>query len=109
MAAGGVRHALTRRGLFKAGAATGVAAAAIGVMAGCGRNTKDDDTAPTVVNDKSADYVIDPQVQVRGFQEGARCDVDDSRGQRAASRRRDVDSRHLCRQLGNAYGEGLRA
>lgn len=61
MSAGGVRHALTRRGLFKAGAATGVAAAAIGVMAGCGRNTKDDDTAPTVVNDKSADYVIDPK------------------------------------------------
>lgn len=51
---------MTRRGLFRAGAAAGTAAAVIGVVAGCGRNTQSDSKNPTVVNDKSADYVIDP-------------------------------------------------
>ncbi len=51
---------MTRRGLFRAGAAAGTAAAVIGVVAGCGRNTQSDSKSPTVVNDKSADYVIDP-------------------------------------------------
>ncbi len=52
---------MTRRGLFRAGAAAGTAAAVIGVVAGCGRNTQSDSKSPTVVNDKSADYVIDPK------------------------------------------------
>jgi hypothetical protein len=57
----GARHSMTRRGLFRAGAAAGTAAAVIGVVAGCGRNTQSDSKSPTVVNDKSADYVIDPK------------------------------------------------
>lgn len=49
----------TRRGLFRAGAATGIAVASIGVLAGC--KHKDDGSAqPTVVDVSSADYVIDP-------------------------------------------------
>lgn len=55
------RHSITRRGLFKAGAAAGTVAAVIGAVSGCGRNTQGESKSPTVVNDKSADYVIDPK------------------------------------------------
>lgn len=54
-------HTLTRRGLFKAGAATGIAAASVNVLAGC-TNTSDDSSSsePVIVDTDEANYVIDP-------------------------------------------------
>ena len=56
----------TRRGLFRAGAATGIAVASISVLAGC--THKDDGSAPpTVVDGGSADYVIDPNTNESNY------------------------------------------
>lgn len=61
VAGGTPRHSITRRGLFRATAATGIAAAAIGIVTGCSHNTANDDSTPAVLDEKSADYVIDPK------------------------------------------------
>ncbi|MCC6102782.1 MAG: Tat pathway signal protein [Olegusella sp.] len=54
-------HTITRRGLFRAGAATGVAAAAVGVLSGCTHSASEDSSdQPVVVDTDQATYVIDP-------------------------------------------------
>lgn len=54
-------QSISRRGFLRAGAATGAALAAVSVLAGCTHPENDQVTAPTVVDDASADYVLDPQ------------------------------------------------
>ncbi len=56
----------TRRGLFRAGVATGIAVASIGVLAGC-KHKDDGSTRPTVVDGGSADYVIDPSTNESNY------------------------------------------
>lgn len=53
------RHLLTRRGFFRAGAAAGVATAAIGVLAGCSHTADEDSAEPLEIDEGSATSVLD--------------------------------------------------
>ena len=64
---GMTRHALTRRGLFRASAATGLAAAAVGVAAGCSHGSDEVTSEPVVVDTSKATYVIDPNTNESNF------------------------------------------
>ncbi len=52
---------ITRRGLFKATAITGVTAGAISILAGCSHPSDEDAEAPVVVDKNKAHYVINPE------------------------------------------------
>ncbi len=64
---GMTRHALTRRGLFRASAATGLAAAVVGVAAGCSHGSDEVTSDPVVVDTSKATYVIDPNTNESNF------------------------------------------
>ena len=64
---GMTRHALTRRGLFRASAATGLAAAVVGVAAGCSHGSDEVTSEPVVVDTSKATYVIDPNTNESNF------------------------------------------
>lgn len=53
------RHAITRRGLFRAGALAGGAAVAVGVLGGCSHSSDETTPEPTVVDEDSATSVTD--------------------------------------------------
>lgn len=55
------RSGITRRGLFRAGAAAGLTAGAISILAGCSHPKDEGADAPVVVDKKQAHYVIDPE------------------------------------------------
>ena len=60
-------RSVTRRGLFKTAAATGVAGLTVGVLSSC--NSQGDTTRqPTVVDSGQADYVIDPTTNESNFE-----------------------------------------
>lgn len=61
------KHALTRRGLFRASAATGLAAAMIGVASGCKHDANEISSEPVVVDTSNATYVIDPNTNESNF------------------------------------------
>lgn len=61
------KHALTRRGLFRASAATGLAAAVVGVAAGCSHGSDEISSDPVVVDTSKATYVIDPNNNESNF------------------------------------------
>lgn len=58
---------ITRRGLFKTTAATGLAAAAVGLMAGCTHGPSEGEDEPVVVDTSKANYVIDPNTNESNF------------------------------------------
>jgi len=64
---GKTRHALTRRGLFRASAAAGLATAAVGVLAGCKHGADEVSSDPVVVDTKNATYVIDPNTNESNY------------------------------------------
>lgn len=53
------RHSMTRRGLFRGLAATGAAAACVGVLSGCTHGSDETTPEPTVVSSDSATSVLD--------------------------------------------------
>lgn len=68
MARAGNQHRITRRGLFKASAAAGVAAVVVGAAAGCSHSSDEETANPTVVDDDSAEYVIDPDTNESNYE-----------------------------------------
>jgi hypothetical protein len=61
------RRNITRRGLFRAGVATGGGAVAVGLLSGCFHTQEETASEPMIVDESAATYVIDPESNESNF------------------------------------------